>query len=109
MKTGCARQNNCDPGIKCQGKPAFDRSGRSRSAQADLPICGSYEVALGASLDDRMGNLFIRVGNTCARDLFGHKPDLKFVHTKDVANQQVIRSGVAAFSRGAGAQCALSR
>jgi hypothetical protein len=46
--------------------------------------------------DERTGSLFVIVGYTCTRELFGHEPDLQFVPAQDVANQQVIGSIVAA-------------
>ena len=47
-----------------------------------------------------MGSLVVFVRDTGARELLGHKPDLKLVDTKNVANQQVIGSVVAACHRG---------
>src|ERR1022692_46668 len=65
---------------------------RVRSAPSRSPIVGTYEAVLSVSFDDRTGSLFILVGNTCARYVFGYKPDLKLVHTKHIANQQVVGS-----------------
>src|ERR1039457_5569966 len=67
-----------------------------------LTLMKPYEVALSVSLDDGAGSLFLFIGNTCTRDLFVHKPDLQLVQTKNVADQQVIGSVVAASRCGSG-------
>ena len=51
-------------------------------------------------LQDRTGCLYIFVGDTGTRQLLVQKPDLKLVQTKNIANQQVIGSIVAALHGG---------
>jgi hypothetical protein len=82
------------------GIETFLDSNARRSAVARPAIAGLYSVALGVSLGDRMRSFFVFVGDSCTYKVFGYEPDLKLVHAKNIANQQVISPIVATGRRG---------
>src|ERR1017187_4765466 len=71
------------------GRPLFIIPQSIMAAFASDPNAAD---ALSVNFGGRAGSLFLFVGNTCTRDLFGYKPDLKLVRSKNIADQQVIGS-----------------
>jgi tRNA isopentenyl-2-thiomethyl-A-37 hydroxylase MiaE len=54
------------------------------------------------SFDHRTCRLYVFIGDTCTRELFGHKPDLQLIPPQNVADQQIVGSIVAARRCGMG-------